>query len=181
MNENLYLSPLSYAESARLMLELRNDRPEARVITLPSRMNEPMHNKPRKAKRLVDQAGKEKWEKNRAEQKLAADARARIKAQRKLEAKLQKEAEQEERRAAREMKAKNTISKLVPAPDGRTGGVREIYLKPLPPKHFEPVIGAVNADGETPVRIDAKTVILVGAGKDIQKVIAKYQKLLNIK
>lgn len=58
---------------------------------------------------------------------------------------------------------------------------QDLRMKEAAPKYFQPVIGAPNANGETPVRLDEKSVILVKPGKDIQKAIKTYQKILNIK
>lgn len=188
MNENLYLKPLSPLESCRLMLEL-SYRAEAKVIPFRGIPIEPMpkNKNSRKAKRITDAAAeKAKWDRFKAEQEQQRQAAIQLRARRDREAKEHKERDQEARQQARDARAqkkkssKSTLTRYMPE-DGRTGGHRDMYLKPLPPKVFEPVIGTPNAKGEIPVKLDAKTTVYVRPGKDVQETIAKYKKILNIK
>lgn len=187
MDENLYLQPLSYAGSAALMMELSQPHPPAKVMVLQSKINEPMPKDPnrRKAKRVGDKAAEAaKWQKFKEQMKLEQAAKAKLKAQRVFEEMQAAEQRLQQKLMDRQGKIKKpsqaTITRYMPA-DNRTGGHREMYLKPIEAKNFIPIIGKVNAAGQTPVQIDAKTTIMISPGRDIEQTIAKYKKILNIK
>lgn len=121
----------------------------------------------RRAKRLEE---KQSWAKRMVEE-----------AEQKRLAKLAKKAEdaaisaraKEDRRRSLERKKENPVE-------------RHKYPSEIGPlkvviKHFQPIIGKVNAAGETPVKISHNTTIMVRPGKDVEETVAKYQKHLNLK
>ena len=185
MDENLYLSQLTVGESCALMLELR---PEPQTITLPSKLNHPEPEIRKAAHReyydIRKSLSEEQWNQviitRRAKRKADTIAYQNRLAEEKAAEKARTAAYRQrmaEEAAAAKLEAKSLRVTVKPSIKREPAGMEPKLCK-IPVKVFVPVIHGVNPAGETRVQVDAKTSILVGPGKDIQKAIANYQSYL---